>query len=74
MTMTAKKRAIVTKIVMQPTFERMIPILLRSLKIATPILILLAGIVMMTFGILRGELQMILNKAVLVCLECIGIG
>ena len=37
-------------------------------------LILLSGIAMMTFGVLRGELQMIYHKATIICLECIGIG
>ena len=42
--------------------------------IIIPIVILLAGILMMVFGILRGELQMIYQKAIRICLECIGIG
>jgi len=46
----------------------------KSLRTALPAVILLAGIIMMFFGIWRGELQMILQKAILVCLECIGIG
>jgi len=32
------------------------------------------GVVLMVYGIRRGELQMIMQKAVVVCLECIGIG
>jgi len=48
--------------------------LYKAIKISTPIVILLAGVIMMLFGILRGELQMILNKATVICLECIGIG
>jgi hypothetical protein len=43
-------------------------------KIVIPAVILLAGIVMLFFGILRGEPQMIFQKAIRICLECIGIG
>jgi len=39
-----------------------------------PVVILLTGFTMIVIGIIRGELQMILHKAVIVCLECIGIG
>jgi len=46
----------------------------KSAKIIIPAVILLAGIIMMFFGIWRGEPQIILQKAIRVCLECIGIG
>jgi len=36
--------------------------------------VLLAGIFMMVAGLLRGEALEILNKAIIVCMECIGIG
>lgn len=32
------------------------------------------GLAMMGFGIYRGELAVVLKKAVNICLECIGIG
>lgn len=32
------------------------------------------GLVLMAFGICRGEMTVVLQKAVNVCLECIGIG
>lgn len=32
------------------------------------------GILMMGYGIYRGEAQVVLMKAVRICLECIGIG
>lgn len=32
------------------------------------------GLMMMGFGIYRGELAVVLKKAVNICLECIGIG
>ena len=37
-------------------------------------LLLAAGGVLILVGILRGEPGMILEKAIRVCLECIGIG
>ena len=46
----------------------------KPVKIVIPAVILVAGIVMMFFGILRGEPQMIFQKAIRICLECIGIG
>jgi len=39
-----------------------------------PAFLLLAGVALMALGVMRGELQQILSKAVIVCLECIGIG
>lgn len=39
----------------------------------TRAVILSVGITLITLGILRGELSEILQKAVVVCLECIGI-
>jgi hypothetical protein len=36
--------------------------------------LLVSGVALMAVGIMRGELTEILNKAVVVCLECIGIG
>jgi len=32
------------------------------------------GLLMMGFGIYRGELSVVFQKAVNICLECIGIG
>ena len=32
------------------------------------------GILMMIFGIYRGEMTVVLTKAVNICTECIGIG
>jgi len=50
--------------------------MINKLKIQTiiNILIIASGITLMIIGILQGELQAIMRKAVVVCLECIGIG
>jgi len=36
--------------------------------------LLAIGVCMMVLGILRGEAAEILRKAIVICLECIGIG
>ncbi|MGF0033518.1 CD1871A family CXXC motif-containing protein [Bariatricus sp. SGI.154] len=38
------------------------------------IVIAMLGILMMGYGICRGEVDVVLAKAVRICLECIGIG
>ena len=43
-------------------------------RLALPIAALITGLIIMTIGILQGDLQKILQKAVVICLECIGIG
>lgn len=32
------------------------------------------GVLMMAFGIYRGEMMVVLTKSVNICMECIGIG
>ena len=44
------------------------------LKKIAQIILLISGIVMMAAGLLRGEALEILRKAIVVCMECIGIG
>lgn len=44
------------------------------LRLTLSAVVLSAGIALMLLGILRGEPESILRKAVFVCLECIGIG
>jgi hypothetical protein len=39
-----------------------------------PIGLVCLGAVLITAGILSGELPVILRKAIMICLECIGIG
>lgn len=38
------------------------------------LLIAAFGLVLMCFGICRGEMAVVLKKAVNICLECVGIG
>lgn len=37
-------------------------------------LVLMIGIGMMIYGSNRGEVSIVLNKAITICLECIGLG
>ena len=39
-----------------------------------PVCFLSAGFLMIVLGILRGEHQTVLEKAIKICLECMGIG
>ena len=43
-------------------------------KAAAQIALLLVGAAMLCFGIWRGEAEMVLSKAIKLCLECVGIG
>lgn len=38
------------------------------------ILIAVLGMGMMAYGIFRGEMEVVMMKAINICLECIGIG
>lgn len=38
------------------------------------ICVAIIGFLMMGFGIYRGEMAVVLEKAIHICLECIGIG
>lgn len=38
------------------------------------ILLVLAGIIFMILGIFRGEAAVVLDKAIRICMECIGLG
>lgn len=39
-----------------------------------PALLAVTGVLLMTVGVYRGEMAVVLRKAVAICLECIGIG
>ena len=43
-------------------------------KTAVRFLLLTAGAAMMFYGIWRGEAELVLGKAIKICLECVGIG
>jgi hypothetical protein len=43
-------------------------------RVALPILLILAGVTLTALGIARGEMGIVLKKALYVCLECMGIG
>ena len=43
-------------------------------RIAVQATLLIAGVVMLCFGIWRGEAAVVLSKAIKLCLECVGIG
>ncbi len=44
----------------------------RVIPVGTVLAVL--GLLSMGFGIYRGEMQVVLEKAIRICLECIGIG
>ena len=43
-------------------------------KIFFQCLLLYAGVVMICYGVWRGEAGTVLSKAIKICLECVGIG
>ena len=45
-----------------------------AVKRAAPWAVLALGAVFCAVGILRGEAGVVLKKAILICMECIGIG
>jgi len=47
---------------------------IKPMRSVLPVVILLAGVIMMVLGVWRGELHDIFRKATILCLECIGIG
>lgn len=38
------------------------------------LVLLTTGIILVTYGIARGEAAVVLSKAIKLCLECVGIG
>jgi len=47
---------------------------MRHKRLILQVAVLAIGITMMVAGLIRGESFDILRKAIIVCLECIGIG
>lgn len=47
---------------------------LNQKKQAARVLVSLAAVCLMTWGVYRGEVPVVFGKAVNVCLECIGLG
>ena len=45
-----------------------------SKKAAAQVLLLLLGAAFLVYGASRGEADTVLNKAIKLCLECVGIG
>jgi len=45
-----------------------------NIKRIIGIVVLISGISLMVVGILQGELAAVMRNAVIVCLDCIGIG
>lgn len=43
-------------------------------RVPTGVLLALFGLALMGIGIYRGEMEVVLAKAINICLECIGIG
>ena len=43
-------------------------------KAAAQAVLLVVGVVMLCFGVWRGEAATVLSKAIKLCLECVGIG
>ena len=48
--------------------------MLRTKKALFQGALLIAGIVMLCVGVMRGEADTVLSKAIRLCLECVGLG
>ena len=43
-------------------------------KAAVQIMFMLMGAVFILYGMMRGEVGIVMSKAIKICLECVGIG
>lgn len=48
--------------------------LFKAFKPVAQVALLIVGVAMVGFGVMRGEADAVLAKAIRLCLECIGIG
>ena len=48
--------------------------LFKAIKSVAQVALLIVGMAMVCFGVMRGEADAVLAKAIRLCLECIGIG
>ena len=46
----------------------------KVIKVVSQIVLIVAGVAMVCFGVMRGEAATVLSKAIRICLECVGIG
>ena len=46
----------------------------KAIKPVMQVALLIVGVAMVCFGVMRGEVDAVLAKAIRLCLECIGIG
>ena len=46
----------------------------KVIKVVSQIVLIVAGVARVCFGVMRGEAATVLGKAIRLCLECIGIG
>ena len=46
----------------------------QKVTVSVTIVLILASIACMAFGIYRGEVDTVLTKAINICMECIGLG
>ncbi len=46
----------------------------KAVKPVVQVALLIVGVAMVCFGVMRGEADVVLAKAIRLCLECIGIG
>lgn len=53
--------------------ERMMELVDKK-RTAIQVLLLLVALAMLYLGVQRGEAEAVLNKAIRLCLECVGIG